>query len=147
MDNNDKPPDKSLFNSFLLNMRNLRLHQHCEEAMGRFTVRSKRGRTLGEVLGAGSDEEIGKYFLEAIPELIPIVYLRCWEHFYLTRSLSQFYYHHAVKDATHVKSCSLDLGKDRYLNNDPDHLLQDPCPRPLIGRGHSGDIQGISWTQ
>ena len=107
LDKKPKPSDKSLFNGLLRNMRNL--HQHCEEAMGRFTVRSERGRTLGEVLGAGSDEEIGRYFLEAIPELIPIVYLGCWEHFYnnyrlcMAGSLTQFYCHPAARDVAHVK--------------------------------------------
>ena len=89
-----KPSTKMLFHGVLRNMRNIQ--QHCKEAVRRYTEPHKHENSeeetrLQDVLGDGSDEDIGKYYFSRIPSLIPIVYLSIYLHARQSKDFQYFF--------------------------------------------------------
>ena len=96
-----KPTTKLLFHGLLRNVRNIQ--QHCKEATRRYTEPHKHENSeeetrLQDVLGDGSDEDIGKYYFSRIPSLIPIVYLSLYLHARETKDF-QYYYNNSEMSA------------------------------------------------
>ena len=115
-----KPSGKSPFNALMRNIRNIR--QHCTEARTVYTVEHPHpdgqgpGSTLAEVLGSGSDEDIGRYFLQRIPVLVPVLYLTFYDHA-KQRATFQEYYKNTVEDGSVVGGAWETL--DRILTDKP----------------------------
>ena len=89
-----KSTRKLLLHDLLRNITNIR--QFGREATRRYTEPHKHENSeeetrLQDVLGDGSDEDIGKYYFSRIPSLIPIVYLSLYLHARETKDF-QYYY-------------------------------------------------------
>ena len=139
-----KPTTKLLFHGLLRNVRNIQ--QHCKEAARRYTEPHKHENSeeetrLQDVLGDGSDEDIGKYYFSRIRSLIPIVYLSLYLHARETKDF-QYYYKNSEM-SVEVAGGKVKAGWDTLEKL----LIPGRTPRPAVPTGSANRHRSSSFKK
>ena len=139
-----KPTTKLFFLGLLRNIRNIR--QFGGEAIRRYSEphkheNSEEERRLQDVLGDGSDEDIGKYYFSRIPSLLPTVYLSLYLHARETKDF-QYYYNNSEMSAE-VAGGKVKAGWDTLEKL----LIPGRTSRPALPTGNANRHRSSSFKK